>query len=184
MHTHSLLTRFAKGRTPKIEKWFLREEMIADTPACFIRECWNLVSNRVKWDSGRIMVFCYKGTQLDKRRTLGNLTTFPQCIQFGSESIPLFSTDQTLLGSMAFIKWQVTLPSVGELGLKILDETLATTWMAFVKVPYFIAVYKCNTNSCNEMKYQHNLFIWNYKVCQGRITTMAPTYKLLHPTRE
>ena len=53
--THSLLTRFAKRRTPKIQKWFLREEIIADTPACFIRECWNLVNNRVKWDLGRIM---------------------------------------------------------------------------------------------------------------------------------
>ena len=68
--THSLLTRFAKLRTPKIQKWFLRDEIIADTPACFIRECWNLVNNRVKWDLGRIMG-CFSSQ--DNWRTVADL---------------------------------------------------------------------------------------------------------------
>ena len=157
--THSLLTRFAKRRTPKIQNWFLREEIIADTPACFIRECWNLVSNRVKWDLGRIMG-CFssqdnwencsrpwtrknpssatKGLNLTRGEHLGILRPFLNASSSAEKSFPCSARIKHCLAgwSSSNDKSPFSLSAGEDFKFWLTRCTQATTRMAFVKVPH------------------------------------------------
>ena len=46
-------------------KWFLRAEIMAETPPCFMRTCWNLVTNKAKCDFGR-MIGCFSSQDKDE----------------------------------------------------------------------------------------------------------------------
>ena len=64
--THSFLTRLAIRLTPTIQTVFLRAEIMAETPPCFMRTCWNLVNNKAKCDFGR-MIGCFSSQDKGER---------------------------------------------------------------------------------------------------------------------
>ena len=163
--THSLMTRFAKRRTPKIQNWFLRKEVIVDTPVCFIRECWNLVSNRVKWD--RIMG-CFSSqdnwencsrpwthknpssaTNLTRGEHLGILQPFLSASSLAENvfSCSAWTKHCLTAWSSSNDKSPFHLSASEEFWMK--RCTQATTRMAFVKVPHHFSRNTGGTGSHN-----------------------------------
>ena len=52
---HAFLTCLAMRLKPIIQNSLRKEDIICGTPACFNKQCWNLVKRTLKWHLGRIM---------------------------------------------------------------------------------------------------------------------------------
>ena len=63
----SFLTRIATCTrlSPTIQNVFLRAEIMAETPPCFMRTCWNMVNKRANWEYGRI-IKCFSSQDKDE----------------------------------------------------------------------------------------------------------------------